>query len=146
MLEPTAEELPVARTQPSTKAVSFAVPEAAKAEARQPRAPSGYRRMVADYAPGRAPGGPVGTQSVNVSAPATSAPVSSGQASGQASSAGAGAALREIAKAVAAKAKPSKARKSGISAARKRYTDARKTKLAALRAVGALGGRIKGQE
>ena len=90
--------------------------------------------MVADYAPARAPGGPVGTQSVNVSAPATaSAPVSSGQASGQASSAGAGAALREIAKAVAGKAKP-KARKSGISAARKRYTDARKTKLAALRA------------
>ena len=39
----------------------------------------------------------------------------------------------EIAKAVAAKAKP-KARKSGISAARKRYTDARKTKLASLRA------------
>ena len=43
------------------------------------------------------------------------------------------AALREIARALATKAKP-KARKSGISAARKRYTDARKTKLASLRA------------
>ena len=72
---------------------------------------------------------------MNVSAPATaSAPVSSGQASGQASSAGAGAALREIAKAVASKAAKPKTRKSGISSARKRYTDARKTKLAALRA------------
>ena len=40
----------------------------------------------------------------------------------------------QIAKAVAGKAKSSKARKSGISGARKRYTDARKTKLAALRA------------
>ena len=44
-----------------------------------------YRRIVADYGARR----PVGTQSVNVSAPSTSsAPVSSGQASGQASSAG----------------------------------------------------------
>ena len=83
-----------------------------------------------DYRPA---GQPVNTQSVNVSAPATaSAPVSTGQASGQASAAGTGA-LREIARALATKAKP-KARKSGISAARKRYTDARKTKLASLRA------------
>ena len=106
---------------------------AAAAPSRQPRpaeAPSGYRRIVPDYRPA---GQPVNTQSVNVSAPATaSAPVSSGQASGQASAAGTGA-LREIARALATKAKP-KARKSGISSARKRYTDARKTKLASLRA------------
>ena len=109
--------------------MSFRVPKPKPVQAPEPQKP--YRRIVADY--GR-PSAPVGTQSVNVSAPATaSAPVSSGQASGQASSAGAGAALREIAKAVAGKAKP-KARKSGISGARKRYTDARKTKLAALRA------------
>ena len=119
--------------QPRRKAVSFRVPEAkaAKPAARpQAAAPSGYRRIVPDYRP---VGQPVNTQSVNVSAPATaSAPVSTGQASGQASAAGTGA-LREIARALATKAKP-KARKSGISSARKRYTDARKTKLASLRA------------
>ena len=120
---------PSRKLEPSRKSVSFRVPKPKPVQAPEPQKP--YRRIVADY--GR-PAAPVGTQSVNVSAPATaSAPVSSGQASGQASSAGAGAALREIAKAVAGKAKP-KARKSGISGARKRYTDARKTKLAALRA------------
>ena len=121
---------PSHRLESRRKSVSFRVPKPAVA---QPEPQKPYRRIVADY--GARPGGPVGTQSVNVSAPSTSsAPVSSGQASGQASSAGSTAALREIAKAVAAKAKPSKARKSGISGARKRYTDARKTKLAALRA------------
>ena len=68
-------------------------------------------------------------QTVSVRAPTSaSAPVASGQASGQAA---ATAALREVVKAVA---KPkAKAKKSGISRARKRYTDARKAKLAALR-------------
>ena len=100
-----------------------------------------YRRIVPDYQPvaGIAmqppAAGRTGTmdvrpvQSVSVSAPTTaSAPVSSGQASGQS----AASALREVAKAVAAKPKP-KAKKSGISRARKRYTDTRKAKLATLR-------------
>jgi len=72
------------------------------------------------------------TLTTNVSAPAT-APVASG--TGQSTGAGAAAALREVAKAVAEKKKRPAKRRGGISQARKRYTDVRKTKLANLRSI-----------
>ena len=120
--------------QPSQSSTSVRVPKAKPAAAGPaPAAAAAYRRAIPNFGPAMSAGAP-NSQSVNVSAPATaSAPVSSGQASGVASGQAASAAAREIARVLAESKKKAPKRKSGISSARKRYTDARKTKLAALR-------------
>ncbi len=121
--------------QPSQSSTSVRVPKAKPAAAAgpAPAAAAAYRRAIPNFGPAMSAGAP-NSQSVNVSAPATaSAPVSSGQASGVASGQAASAAAREIARVLAESKKKAPKRKSGISSARKRYTDARKTKLAALR-------------
>ena len=121
--------------QPSQSSTSGRVPKAKPAKAEAGPRPQLRRHTVAipNFGPAMSAGAP-NSQSVNVSAPATaSAPVSSGQASGVASGQAASAAAREIARVLDESKKKAPKRKSGISNARKRYTDARKTKLASLR-------------